>query len=763
MRRLKKLTSVILVAAMVFSLAACGTKEASTESSEVVEETTETAETTEATEEVTEEEAGDGNLLSNGDFSNGDEGFYLYTNTGAANMKVNQEGQLQVDISKIGMVEHGVQIYHDGFSLSKSAEYKVSMDVSSTVERDFDLRFQVNGGDYHAYSLYVVHATPDMQHIEYTFTMDGESDPAPRFCLNMGYTASMQEAGIEKDGLDAHTILLDNIRLECTDSSNAEAVTVGVEAPKIKVNQLGYRPDEEKTVVFSDLEDDNFQVVDAETDKVVFEGVMGDAKHSEGADEDVRIGDFSDLKEAGTYKVLSNGEESYTFVIDDNPYSDSFEQVVHMFYLQRCGMELSSRYAGDFSHPACHMGEGKLYGSSEMVEVTGGWHDAGDYGRYVVPGAKAAADLLLAYEANPDVFGDDMNIPESGNGISDILDEVKYELDWMLKMQKETGGVRHKVTCEVFPETVMPEDETDQLVVCSVSPTASGDFAAVMAMASRIYGASGNAELQKYAETCLAASEKAYQYLYENLDKSGFSNPPGVVTGEYPDDVCVDEFFWAAAELYKTTGDETYVKAIKEHLDEIENFSGLGWADVGGYASYALLTAKDGEKADKDVYSAVHDAFLEAADTVVNNSKENGYLVNRETAFEWGSNMGIANDGMLLVLANQVEKNDAYKTYAKHHLDYLFGVNATGYCFVTGAGTLSPEHPHHRPSQATGTCMPGMLVGGPDSALEDPYAETVCKDMPAAKCYVDNEQSYSMNEITIYWNSPLVYLMGAER
>ncbi len=760
MRRLKKLTGVILAAAMTFSLIACGPEKEEAKTSETTQKTTEVTETTE---EVTEEEVlDDGNLLSNGDFSNGDEGFFLYTNTGLANMEVNSDGQLQVDISKTGAVEHGVQIYHDGFSLSKGAEYKMSFDVSSTVERDFDLRFQLNGGDYHAYSLYVVHATPDMQHMEYTFTMDGESDPAPRFCLNMGYTASMQEAGVDKDALGEHTILLDNLRLECSDATNAEAITIGVEAPKIKVNQLGYRPEEMKTVVFSDLEDEEYQVVDAQTDKVVFEGVMGDAKHSEGADEDVRIGDFSDLKEEGTYKIVSNGEESYTFVIGDNPYGDSFDDVVKMFYMQRCGMELTEEYAGDFSHPACHTGDGLLFGSSNMAEVTGGWHDAGDYGRYVAPGAKAVADLLLAYEENPEAFGDDMDIPESGNGISDILDEVKYELDWMLKMQKENGGVRHKVTCKAFPETVMPEEETDQLVICTVSATATGDFAAVMAMAARIYGESENEELQTYADTCLAASKKAYQYISENLKKAGFKNPPGVVTGEYPDDVCVDEFLWAAAELYKTTGDKSYVKAIKDNLENIQNFSGFGWTDVGGYGSYALLTAKDADKADKDVYNSIHDAFMGAADTALKNSKANGYMVNRDTQFEWGSNMGIANDGMLLTLANKVEANDEYLAYAKHHLDYIFGMNATGYCFVTGAGTQYPEHPHHRPSQAVGKSVPGMLVGGPDSALEDPYAETVCKDMPPAKCYMDNEQSYSMNEITIYWNSPLVYLMTAQ-
>lgn len=757
MRRFKKITSLVLVGAMVLGMAGCGKKEDVTTTEEVTSEAAEEV-TEEKTEEVAED---DGNLLTNGDLSQGDKDFSMYTNGGIATMKVNKDEQLQIDIKKVGGVEHGVQIYQDGFALNKNAEYKMSFDISSTYERDLDVRFQLNGGDYHAYHAETVHATPEVQHIEFTFVMEEESDPAPRMCFNMGYTASMEAAGVDKASVEEHTVLLDNMRLECTDDSNAEAATIGVEAPKIKVNQLGYEPKAMKTAIFSDLSDEYYQVINVDSGDVAYEGTMSKAVHSEGADEDVCVGDFSELTAEGTYKVVVGENESYEFIISKDPYGDSFSKIVNMFYLQRCGEELPEEYAGTFQHPACHTGTVTIYGSDKTIEASGGWHDAGDYGRYVVPGAKAVADLLLAYEANPDAFSDDMNIPESGNQVSDILDEAKYELDWMLKMQKDTGGVFHKVTCKVFPETVMPEEETDDLYACTVSATASGDFAAVMAMAARVYGESKNPELKEFADTCLAASKKAYDYLSENLNKSGFSNPPGVVTGVYPDGVCTDEFFWAAAELYKTTGDKTYVKDIKDTMDKIENFDGFGWADVGGYGSYALLTSKDADKTDSDVYQTVYDAFIGSADAVVKASSENGYLVNRDTEFEWGSNMGIANDGMLLSLACQVENKDDYTAYAKHHLDYLFGMNATGYCFVTGVGTQYPEHPHHRPSQATEVCVPGMLVGGPDSALEDPYAASVCKDMPAAKCYIDNEQSYSMNEITIYWNSPLVYLMVA--
>ena len=760
MKRFRKATSLLLVGAMALSLVACGKKEEPATTQEV---TTREA-TTEATEEQTTEAAVEegGNLLTNGDLSNDTTDYFIYTNGGNATMEVNADGQLQVDIKNPGSVEHGVQIYHDGFSLKQNAEYEISFDVASTVERDIDMRFQLNGGDYHAYYIETIHATPQMQHVDYKFTMEEATDPAPRLCFNMGNVASMEEAGIDWKTMEEHSVMFDNFELYCVDDSNASDSLTGVEAPKVKVNQVGYRPNDIKTVVFSDIADDAYEIVDVSSDKSVYEGTIGKAAHCDSADEAVSIADFSDFKDDGTYKVVtSSGEESYEFTISKNPYEESFDDIVKMLYMQRCGEELTKDMAGDFAHPACHTTKATVYGTNDKIDVNGGWHDAGDYGRYVVSGAKAVADILLAYEKNPKAFGDDLGIPESGNGVSDILDEAKYELEWMMKMQNKEGGVYHKVTCEVFPEMVMPQDETAELIVCPVSNTATGDYAAVMAMAARVYGTSKDKDMQKFAKSCQSASEKAYQYLGKHLDEKGFKNPGSVVTGEYPDDNCTDEYFWAAAELYKTTGDTSYMKDLAKHYKDVTNYTGLGWADVGGFGSYALLTASGAAEENADVYKAVYDAFMDSVEEVLKNSEANGYMINRDDTFEWGSNMGIANDGMLLLLANDIKADENYMVYAKHHLDYLFGVNATGYCFVTGVGSQSPTDPHHRPSQAVGECMPGMLVGGADSNLEDPYAQAVCKDMPAAKCYVDNSQSYSMNEVTIYWNSPLIYLLSA--
>lgn len=758
MHRLKRVTGIILTAALVFGLAGCGKEQTA-----ATEGTTQAA--TEAVSEEATTEAPQGNLITNGDFSDGTNHFEMYTNGGNASLTDNSAGELQVDITSTGTVEHGVQVYYDGFEMTEGTVYQFEFDVHGTMERDFDWRIQLNGGDYHAYHAETVSVTEEVQHISSQFTMEEATDPAPRLCFNMGYVNSMAEAGLDAASIGAHSIMLDNLSLTVVDASGAVEAEE-VELPKVKVNQIGYKPDAEKIAVFADLEEDDttFQVVEESTGESVFEGSLSEPEDNPYAGETNCTGDFSEVTKEGTYKIVTGkGEESPSFVIGADVYDSTFKNVVKMLYLQRCGMELTKELAGDFAHPQCHAEKAVIYGTDKQIDVSGGWHDAGDYGRYVVPGAKAAADLLLAYEKTPQAFGDECGIPESGDGINDALQEAKYELDWMLKMQDgETGGVYHKVTCKEFPEMVMPQEETDELVVCPLSKTASADFAAVMAMAARIYGDSKESAYADFSATCLTAAEKAFAYYEAHKDERGFQNPTDVATGEYPDGNSKDEYFWAAAELYKTTQDEKYKTAMAEVLPEVTNLGSLGWADVGAYGAYAALTTPELAADSTNLLRDIDKAFFEAADSVVATSKGNAYKVNREDSYEWGSNMGVANSGMLLYLANEIKPNEEYVAAAKAQLNYLLGVNATGYCFVTGEGTLSPVHPHHRPSEALGKPMPGMLAGGPDSALEDPYAKVVLKDTPAAKCYVDNTQSYSCNEVTIYWNSPLIYLMAQE-
>lgn len=548
---------------------------------------------------------------------------------------------------------------------------------------------------------------------------------------------------------------------ETTESTISE--DDGEKVPKVKVNQAGYGRKDKKIAVFADLDEDDttFTVVEADTNKVVFKGKLSEQVENVSAGEKNCTGDFSELKEVGTYKVVSGkGEESYSFTIGENVHENVFRNALCMFYLQRCGQELDEEHAGDFAHPECHSEEACLYGTEQKIDVSGGWHDTGSYERSVVFGAKATADLMLAYEKNPEAFSDETGIPESGNGVSDVLDEVRYELEWMLKMQnQESGGVYHKVGGGNVSDVVMPQGETEELTVAPISNTATGDFAAVMAMASRVYQKVD----RDFAQRCIVAAENAWFYLEEHQSEENIYDSEKSLADESQDISSADEMFWAAAELCKTTDDVVYVESVKELYPQMKSLYGFGWKDVSGYGAYAALTSEALALDSSNFPQDLKTAFLKEAEQALTIAKKNPYMVRKIGRYERGSNMGIANMGLLLYLANEIEPKETYVEYAKNHLNYLFGVNATGYCFVTGEGTLSPENPCHKPSQVLEKTMPGMLVGGPDSDLEDTYAEAVFIDTPVAKCYVDDVECSACNGVAVYWNAPLIYLLAAEK
>ena len=765
MKRFKKTIVFTMVAAMALSMAGCGNKkedttdtstgtdvvsEDATTEKEVLNEEDYDWTTTEAPvvddDRFTTVEGADVLGLTFEDEQLG--GFTTYVNNGAFELYT-ENGEMVCDITKHGNLEHSCQIYYDGFTMAKGCVYTVSFDIHSTIDRVVEWRVQINGGDYHAYASDKINIGPDTQTVTMEFTMNEESDPAPRFVVNMGHYEGLQDAE-----LPAHKIYIDNLSLFVTDSSNAQKIEGAPTPIKVKVNQIGYEPDDVKTVIVTSKDDEVFKIVDTDTNETVYVGKYDPTLiFDPNVGSNMHRGDFSDFTTPGNYKIISAPSgESYEFSIGDNLYDDIYKDIVLMLYNQRCGCVLDKAISGDFAHEACHTGEATIYGdeSGKTVDVSGGWHDAGDYGRYVVAGAKTVQDLFLAYED----FGysaDDIGIPESGNGTPDLLDEAKYELDWMLKMQDAaTGGVYHKVTALVFPETVLAVEETDPLVLAPISYAATADFAAIMAKASVLY-ADYDAD---FSATCLEAAKSAYTFLEANPDMQGFENPEEIVTGEYPDPQLDDELLWAAAELYIVTGESKYLDTVNTKLSESYR-TGLGWASIGTYALYDLAKA---EGIDSAVQTQALDKMNKLGEDLMKTCQKDGFFMGLKS-YPWGSNMDIANSGMLLLMLNNLQPDDIYVEYAQKHRDYIFGLNGTGYCYVTGYGELSPQATHHRPSQVLDVTMPGMLVGGPDSALEDPYAHAVLYGMNAALCYVDNEQSFSCNEITIYWNSPLIYLM----
>jgi len=739
----KRIVSALLAGSMLLSLAACdgsnsGVLESQTE--------TETSEVTEPTE--TEPSIMGFNMINNGDFSSKDHDWHTYFEGGDGLMTINDKGELQFDCKMVGIKEWSNQFYYDGFALYKNCKYEMQFDCYSNVERDLGYRIQINGSDYHAYSEETIHVGPEVKHFDIVFTMEEPSDPAPRLCFNMGKFAN-------NSGFKEHTVCFDNFDLRCIDDKGyVEGDTSdGPAASLINLNQVGYLPNAVKVAVMNgDAITDKASVVDCATGKAVYEGDVAAASMNKSTGRNEARFDFSSVTAPGTYKIVAGDKESFEFKIGADVYDEAFKASLRMFYLQRCGMELTSDLAGDYAHPACHTEKATVFGTSEKIDVSGGWHDAGDYGRYVVSGAKAAADLMLAYKLYPNAFDDALNIPESGNGVPDVIDEVRYELDWLFKMQNSEGGVYHKVTCANFPGFVMPEEETEELIVTPVSTTATADFAAVMAMASVVF-----AEFDMpYSQRCLDAATRATNYLESHKGVEGTKNPDGIVTGEYPDDKDIDERIWAYAELYKATGEAVYDEEFSKLMQSGASCAtDLGWQGVSAYAGYAYLSAPTKGK----FYDAVLASFMGGIADVEATASTDSYNSSLKE-YPWGSNMTIANNGMYVLLYDKIAGYAKGDEIARQQLNYLLGTNGTGYCFLTGFGTLSPTAPHHRPSQAKKAAVPGMVAGGPNQNLEDPYAQNVLADTAPALCYADSDQAYSLNEVTIYWNSPVVFLFA---
>ena len=742
----KRFVSVILAGSMLLSLASCDMIWPSDPTESKPE--TESTEVTEPSE--TEPSIMGFNMINNGDFASKDHEWHTYFEGGDGLMYVNDKGELEFDCKMIGTKEWANQLYYDGFALYKDCKYEIQFDCYSDVERDLGYRIQINGSDYHGYSEETIHVGPEVKHFDITFTMEEASDPAPRLCFNLGKFAN-------NSGFKEHTVCIDNIDLRCIDDKGyvEGGDSTGVVSSPINLNQIGYLPNATKVAVMNgDAIAAEASVIDCATGNEVFKGSVSTAvKNAATGREEARF-DFSSVTAPGTYKIVSGSVESFEFKIGDKVYADAFKASLRMFYLQRCGTELTADLAGDFAHPACHTEKATIFGTKDKIDVSGGWHDAGDYGRYVVSGAKAAADLMLAYSLYPDAFDDDLGIPESGNEIPDVLDEVKYELDWLFKMQNSEGGVYHKVTCANFPSFVMPEEETEELIVTPVSTTATADFAAVMAMASTVFAPFD----MPYSQRCLDAATRASDYLDKHQGIEGAKNPDGIVTGEYPDQNDADERLWAYAELFKATGDTVYddeFSALMSGGSATCN-TDLGWQGVGAYAGYAYLSA---DKNKGKFYDVVHASFMAGIADIEATASTDSYNCSLKE-YPWGSNMTVANNGMLLLLFDKVENSNKGDAVAREQLNYLLGTNGTGYCFLTGFGTLSPKNPHHRPSQAKKAAVPGMLAGGPNQNLEDPYAQNVLTGTAPALCYADSDQAFSLNEVTIYWNSPLVFLFA---
>lgn len=527
---------------------------------------------------------------------------------------------------------------------------------------------------------------------------------------------------------------------------------------RIFVNQAGFFPEQAKKAVLTE-KSDAFSVV-SDDGKVCFSGKTRHFGYDECSGDDVYEADFSDFRKTGLFRIADEENNlSAQFRIGEDCCDKPLRDLMRAFYFLRCGCPLKEEHAGKFTHAACHTQSAQVWDSDETVpDVSGGWHDAGDYGRYVTAAAATLAHLFNAYRLFPSVLGGlSLNIPESGGVMPDFLAECKYELEWILKMQRADGAAYHKATTKNHAGFVMPEEDNDIMYVFTPSSMATADLCAIAAMASGIYRDYDSG----FSERLFSAAEKAYKWLKGNPDFLGFRNPEGNNTGSYGEREDVDNRFWAECEMYAATGEGKYLSALKESLEKSFPLWQLGYAQTGGFGALSYIYCDRAEKP-AELTELFLSEFLREAQRqkIIADNCGYGAAMRRED-YCWGSNLNLLKRGMLFAIADRLCGRGEYRDYACAQFDYLFGRNATGYSYVSGNGEYSMNYPHLRPAYADGIdeCMPGMVSGGANGYPNDADAKILIPEgTPPMKCYADDYGCYSLNEVAIYWNSPAVFL-----
>ncbi|QPC84707.1 glycoside hydrolase family 9 protein [Phototrophicus methaneseepsis] len=647
------------------------------------------------------------------------------------------------------------------------------------------------------------------------------SEEPPLFPYGYGLTTAGEPAALPQItcGSASSQIQTESTEVESTDVENSETertetpseeVAMETEVPAtetpgpdlsglaVSVNQIGYYPDAPKfgMVANSGLETATWALLDVESGAVVSEGVAGPATHDAASGDELLVVDFSPFSTPGTYQLNVQGAVSAPFRIGEDVYRDLSVDALRYFYLSRSGIELDPTYAGDYARQAGHMTDDDVIcyqgtdaagaswpGCDYVLNARGGWYDAGDYGKYVVNGGISAWTLLNLYERVPSAYPDgSLNIPESGNGVSDLLDEARWEVDFLLSMQvpegqPQAGMVHHKLhdlrwgDIPEKPPTEYNNDNDHQSsysgrYVYPPSTTATYNMAAVAAQCARIWQGIDD----DYAERCLNAAVRAFDAADENpIALAG--NTPGEGGGNYDDVRPQDEKYWAAAELFVTTGDTHYLEAMQStpylaQFGALYNDGAMTWGDTAALGTLSiLLHAASLDALDAETLTTMQEQLISVADDYLARIASEGYRLPMRN-YVWGSNSVALNNAIILAYAYDQTGDLRYLGGVTETMDYILGRNTFAFSFVTGYGTERAQHPHHRfwanePGRGFPAPPPGVVVGGPNADPSDPTAlESADLEHGPARRYVDLRGSWSTNEVTINWNAPLAWVAG---
>jgi endoglucanase len=579
-------------------------------------------------------------------------------------------------------------------------------------------------------------------------------------------------------------ICLDNISLTGGEQTGGPAQDTG---PAVRVNQVGYLPQLPKraSVVTEATEPQAWTLRDAAGATVAAGATTVFGTDAASADH-VHLIDFSAVTQVGTGYTLTVGDQtSVPFDISKHLYDVLPNDALAHFYHQRSGIPIEERFVGaEYARPAGHLGVAPNKGDTSVpclpgvcdysLDVRGGWYDAGDHGKYVVNGGISVWQLLNAYERSQHVRGADRRafadgtqpIPEAGNRVPDILDEARWELEFLLRMQVPAdkplaGMAHHKIHDENWTGLpTRPELDAQQRYLHAPSTAATLNLAAAAAACARIWRPFDRA----FANRCQAAAETAWAAAVANPAILALDSD-NVGGGAYSDSTVTDEFYWAAAELFATTGKAAYLTALTSSpLYSAKSFSagGFSWQSVGALGDLTLaLVPSRLPRAD---VAAIRAGIATAADGYVAAINGQGYPVPiGRNHYVWGSNSQVLNNALVLGAAADYTGQRAYREAAVSALDYLLGRNGLNQSYVVGYGERAARNLHHRFwANQSDPSLPippaGTIAGGPNSALQDPLAARMLAGCAPQRCYIDHIESFSTNEEAINWNAPLIWV-----
>lgn len=544
----------------------------------------------------------------------------------------------------------------------------------------------------------------------------------------------------------------------------------------IKVNQLGYLPHHSKYAWVNNLmgESVKWRVKEAGSGRIVYEGESRTAVRMDSAcGEKVTRLDFSALDKEGQYFVEVDGAGiSPVFPVSRKAYEEAWKASVKSYYYQRSGMDLAPEYAGIWNRKATHTRDAILYKGfsggkileGEYRNCRGGWYDAGDFGKKIVPASIALYAFLKLAALHPEQIKQaSIAIPNPWHGLPAMLAEVKWELDWFFTMQDENGAVHHLLVSPDF--FIGPaQDDTFPRYVLGVSSTATADYAATMALAGTVF----KSYLPSYADSCLQAAEKAWTYLAQNPDifpAGGYHDPEGIhATGGYDDPRDRDERLWASAELFNATGKKEYLSyfEVNQARFRLDHYS--WWQDPHNYAFFSyLLSNQPGRNPEciRKIGNRVRQ-YAEKIKTRVDTAAYGVALLPED--YVWGSNSYALNYGMDLLLMDEIFGTREFEEAALQQLHYILGCNTPGICFVSNFGSHPVKDPHQSINSydTLSLAPPGFIPGGPNRYPQDPIlANLISARHPApAACYVDQHWAYACNEVCTTFTSGFVFLAG---